>query len=227
VDESRAGRDVRRGGRYVSNQIPPTVCVYKTDKIDTFSHHHPSHKGAAGLEKALDRVAKEASLAVADGVACLVLSDRAADTNRVAVSSLLCVGAVHHHLVSTMERTRVAVLVESAEARDVHHVCALTGFGADGVCPYLAVDAIARLKHDGLVPGHELVSLDDLIQNYFHALEHGMLKVFAKVRRLLYFPNPSRRLFAVTRLTLSFIYLRWESPLWRRTRARRFSKPLV
>ena len=164
---------------------------------------------------------------MADGVACLVLSDRAADTNRVAVSSLLCVGAVHHHLVSTMERTRVAVLVESAEARDVHHVCALTGFGADGVCPYLAVDAIARLKHDGLVPGHELVSLDDLIQNYFHALEHGMLKVFAKVRRLLYFPNPSRRLFAVTRLTLSFIYLRWESPLWRHTRARRFSKPWV
>jgi len=137
-------------------------------------------EGADGLERALSRLAKEASAAVADGVACVVISDRAASADRVAVSSLLSAGAVHHHLVDEMERTRVAVLLESAEARDVHHMCALTGFGADGVCPYLAIDAIARLKEDGLVPD-DSTSLDDLVANYFHAVEHGMLKVFAKM----------------------------------------------
>jgi glutamate synthase (NADPH/NADH) len=137
-------------------------------------------EGSDGLERALSRLAKEASAAVADGVACVVISDRAASADRVAVSSLLAAGAVHHHLVDEMERTRVAVLLESAEARDVHHMCALTGFGADGVCPYLAIDAIARLKEDGLVPD-DSTSLDDLVANYFHAVEHGMLKVFAKM----------------------------------------------
>ena len=137
-------------------------------------------EGPDGLERALSRLAKEASAAVADGVACVVISDRAASADRVAVSSLLAAGAVHHHLVDEMERTRVAVLLESAEARDVHHMCALTGFGADGVCPYLAIDAIARLKEDGLVPD-DSTSLDDLVANYFHAVEHGMLKVFAKM----------------------------------------------
>ena len=137
-------------------------------------------EGADGLERALSRLAKEASAAVADGVACVVISDRAASSDRVAVSSLLAAGAVHHHLVDEMERTRVAVLLESAEARDVHHMCALNGFGADGVCPYLAIDAIARLKADGLVPD-DSTPLEVLVSNYFHAVEHGMLKVFAKM----------------------------------------------
>ena len=92
---------------------------------------------------------------------------------------------MHHHLVQKMERTRVAVILESMEARDVHHFCALTGFGADGVCPYLAIDAVARLREDDLVPnapGKDAPeSLEKLVENYFHAVEHGMLKVFAKM----------------------------------------------
>jgi glutamate synthase (NADPH/NADH) len=140
-------------------------------------------EGSGGLEAALDRLAAEASAAVADGVACLVLSDRAQAPDRVAVSSLLAVGAVHHHLVRAMERTRVAVLCESAEARDVHHFCALTGYGADGVCPYLAADAVARLRADNLVdnaPGADApLSAEALVATYFKAVEYGMLKVFA------------------------------------------------
>ena len=141
--------------------------------------------GERGLRDALERLADEASAAVADGVACVVLSDRAAGAERVAVSSLLAAGAVHHHLVQKMERTRCAILLESAEARDVHHFCTLTGFGADGVCPYLAVDAIARLREDNLVPnapGKDAPApVNELVENYFHAVEHGMLKVFAKM----------------------------------------------
>ena len=168
----------------------PLLTVEQMEALKTMDHRgwtsrvldatYAVSEGADGLEKALDRLAKEASAAVADGVACVVLSDRGQNADRVSVSSLLSAGAVHHHLVGTMERTRVAVLLESSEARDVHHICALTGFGADGVCPYLAIDAIARLKEDGLVPD-DSVPLDDLVENYFHAVEHGMLKVFAKM----------------------------------------------
>ena len=109
-------------------------------------------QGTDGLEKTLDRLAAEASAAVADGVACVVISDRAQGPDRVAVSSLLSCGAVHHHLVQKLERTRVAILLDSAEARDVHHFCALTGFGADGVCPYLAIESVGMLRADNLVP---------------------------------------------------------------------------
>ena len=142
-------------------------------------------EGTAGLERTLDRLALEASAAVADGVACVVISDRAQGPSRVAVSSLLSCGAVHHHLVQKLERTRVAILLDSAEARDVHHFCTLTGFGADGVCPYLAIEAVGMLREDNLVPNapgsDSPAPLEKLVDNYFHAVEHGMLKVFAKM----------------------------------------------
>lgn len=60
------------------------------------------------------------------------------------MSSLLAVGAVHHHLVDSMERTRIGLVVESAEPREVHHFCTLVGFGADAICPYLAIESIFR-----------------------------------------------------------------------------------
>lgn len=68
----------------------------------------------------------------------------ATSAHRVPVSSLLAVGAVHHHLVATMERTCIGLVVESAEPREVHHFCTLVGFGADAICPYLAIEAIFR-----------------------------------------------------------------------------------
>lgn len=68
----------------------------------------------------------------------------ATSAQRVPVSSLLAVGAVHHHLVASMERTRIGLVVESAEPREVHHFCTLVGFGADAICPYLAVESIFR-----------------------------------------------------------------------------------
>jgi len=173
----------------------PLLTVQQTEALKSMDHHgwtsrvldatYALAEGSAGLERALDRLCDEASAAVAEGVAIVVLSDRAAGPDRVAVSSLLATGAVHHHLVQKMERTRVAVILESMEARDVHHFCALTGFGADGVCPYLAIDAVARLREDDLVPnapGKDAPeSLEKLVENYFHAVEHGMLKVFAKM----------------------------------------------
>lgn len=63
---------------------------------------------------------------------------------RVPVSSLVAIGSVHHHLVASLERTRVALMLETAEPREVHHFCTLVGFGADAICPYLAIESIYR-----------------------------------------------------------------------------------
>ncbi|XP_027338978.1 glutamate synthase [NADH], amyloplastic isoform X1 [Abrus precatorius] len=140
--------------------------------------------GKKGLEEALDRICAEAHDAINEGYTTLVLSDRAFSRKRVAVSSLLAVGAVHQHLVKTLERTRVALIVESAEPREVHHFCTLVGFGADAICPYLALEAIWRLQVDGKVPpkaSGEFYSKDELVKKYFKASNYGMMKVLAKM----------------------------------------------
>ncbi|CAM6092721.1 unnamed protein product [Calypogeia fissa] len=141
-------------------------------------------EGSDGLEKALDRITREASLAIKGGFQILVLSDRAVSSSRVHVNSLLAIGAVHHHLVSTMERLKVGLILESAEPREVHHFCTLVGFGADAICPYLAIEAINRLNIDGKIPAKKdgsLFSTDELVKKYFYASDSGMLKVLAKM----------------------------------------------
>ncbi|XP_051138191.1 glutamate synthase 1 [NADH], chloroplastic isoform X2 [Andrographis paniculata] len=140
--------------------------------------------GRKGLEKTLDRICNEAHDAIQEGYTTLVLSDRAFSSKRVAVSSLLAVGAVHHHLVNNLERTRVALIVESAEPREVHHFCTLVGFGADAICPYLAVEAIWRLQVDGKIPpkaAGEFHTKEELVKKYFKASNYGMMKVLAKM----------------------------------------------
>ncbi|KAI5572183.1 hypothetical protein BDE02_11G145400 [Populus trichocarpa] len=141
-------------------------------------------RGRKGLEETLDRICTEAHEAIKEGYTVLVLSDRAFSSKRVAVSSLLAVGAVHQYLVKKLERTQVGLIVESAEPREVHHFCTLVGFGADAICPYLAIDAIWRLQVDGKIPPKstgELHSKDELVKKYFKASNYGMMKVLAKM----------------------------------------------
>ncbi|KAH7853867.1 hypothetical protein Vadar_007472 [Vaccinium darrowii] len=140
--------------------------------------------GKEGLEKTLDRICYEAQDAIMEGYTTVVLSDRAFSTDRVAVSSLLAVGAVHQDLVKKHERTRIGLLVESAEPREVHHFCTLVGFGADAICPYLAVEAIWRLLVDGKIPAKasgEFNTKEELVKQYFKASNDGMMKVLAKM----------------------------------------------
>eukprot|EP00271_Cylindrocystis_brebissonii_P015485 TRINITY_DN38393_c0_g1_i1.p1 TRINITY_DN38393_c0_g1~~TRINITY_DN38393_c0_g1_i1.p1 ORF type:complete len:2268 (+),score=536.29 TRINITY_DN38393_c0_g1_i1:304-7107(+) len=141
-------------------------------------------EGTDGLEKALDRICAEASLAIEEGYKMVVLSDRAISPARVPVSSLLAVGAVHQHLVASALRTQIGLVVESAEPREVHHFCTLVGFGADAICPYLAIDAIWRLQIDGKIPAKKdgtLRTKEELVKAYFYASNSGMLKVLAKM----------------------------------------------
>ena len=87
-----------------------------------------------------------------------------AGEERVPISSLLACGRVHHHLVATKKRMLAGLLLETGEARDVHHMCTLLGYGADAICPYLAMEAIVALQEDGKVDGRK--SRLDLINNY-------------------------------------------------------------
>ncbi|XP_010662985.2 glutamate synthase [NADH], amyloplastic isoform X2 [Vitis vinifera] len=145
---------------------------------------YSKNRGRKGLEETLDRLCSEAHHAIKQGYTVLVLSDRAFSSKRVAVSSLLAVGAVHQHLVQKLERTQVGLIVESAEPREVHHFCTLVGFGADAICPYLAIEAILRLQVDGKIPpkaSGEFHSKDELVKKYFKASNYGMMKVLAKM----------------------------------------------
>ncbi|XP_030500072.2 glutamate synthase [NADH], amyloplastic isoform X1 [Cannabis sativa] len=154
---------------------------WKSKVIDiTFS----KNRGRKGLEETLDRICTEAHDAIKEGYTTIVLSDRAFSKKRVSVSSLLAVGAVHQHLVKNLERTQVGLIIESAEPREVHHFCTLIGFGADAICPYLAVEAIWRLQVDGKIPpkaNGEIRSKEELVKKYYKASTYGMMKVLAKM----------------------------------------------
>ena len=142
----------------------------------------PAGAGEDGLRKALERICREASAAVAAGYSLIVLSDRATSAEAVPISALLAVGAVHHHLVEQHERTRIGVIVETGEAREVHHHCLLVGYGADAICPYLAFEALWDAKAKGaLADAPHIKSDQDLVAAYRKGVAKGMLKVMAKM----------------------------------------------
>ncbi|MGB7328254.1 MAG: glutamate synthase large subunit, partial [Rubripirellula sp.] len=136
-------------------------------------------EGKAGLKKAIDRIAAEAEAAADAGIQLVVLSDRAISHDRVPVSALLAVGAVHHHLVAQAKRTRIGLIVETGEAREVHHHCLLIGYGADGINPYLAFEALWQARIDGLM--NPTLDDDKVVAGYRKGVAKGMLKVMAKM----------------------------------------------
>ena len=99
-----------------------------------------------------------------------------AGEQRCAISALLACGRVHHHLVRTQMRSRVGLLLESAEAREVHHFCTLIGYGADAVCPYLAFETLHALREDGKLKGSE--SDDMLATKYIKVRSWSGPKIF-------------------------------------------------
>ena len=140
---------------------------------------YPREAGAEGLERTLERICQESSRWIQERVRLLVLSDRAAGQDRVPLSALLAAGAVHHHLVRTSERTMVSLLLETGEPRSVHHFCSLLGYGADGINPYMAYEALDEMAEQGLLDGEW--TRDQRIGRYRNALGAGILKVMAKM----------------------------------------------
>ena len=136
-------------------------------------------EGKEGLVTTLDRISSEAEAAADQGIQLIVLSDRAVSQDRIPVSALLAVGAVHHHLVKQTKRTRIGLLVETGEAREVHHHCLLIGYGADGINPYLAFESLWQASRDGLMD--EGMNDEKIVAAYRKGVAKGMLKVMAKM----------------------------------------------
>ena len=129
------------------------------------------------LEKAIDRLYLEADRAFRDGANILILSDRGVDENHVAIPSLLAVSAMQQHLVRTKKRTSMAMILESAEPREVHHFATLLGYGASAVNPYLALDTIKRLIDSDMLDKDYYAAVSD----YNDAVLHGIVKIASKM----------------------------------------------
>lgn len=131
-----------------------------------------------GLERAMEQLCRKASVAVEAGVGVLILSDRGVDSHHAPIPSLLAVAGVHHHLVREGTRHKCGLLIETGEAREVHHIALLLGYGAGSVNPYLAFESLDDLIRQGLLPG---VSHNDAVKRYIKALNKGVLKVMSKM----------------------------------------------
>ncbi|MEZ6126478.1 MAG: glutamate synthase large subunit [Planctomycetaceae bacterium] len=140
---------------------------------------YPRKDGVGGLKPALERICQEARQAIKDGFSLIILSDRVVGPDRVPVSSLLATGAVHHHLVRHEERTQIGILVESGEAREVHHFCLLIGYGADAVNPYLALYALRHAREEGRISNE--YTIREIVKTYRMGVAKGMLKVMGKM----------------------------------------------
>ncbi|SCU83192.1 LAME_0C04302g1_1 [Lachancea meyersii CBS 8951] len=142
-------------------------------------------QGLLGYTAALDRITQEASDAIDQGKRILMISDRRLSADRVPLSSLIAIGAIHHHLIRNKQRSQVALILETGEAREVHHFCVLLGYGCDGIFPYLAMETLVRMNQEGLVRNvdNDETVIDDatLLENYKHAVDGGILKVMSKM----------------------------------------------
>jgi glutamate synthase (NADPH/NADH) large chain len=135
---------------------------------------------ASGYLDALDRACAEAEQAIAEGFSFVVLSDRAMSAQRMAISALIACGAVHHHLVAARKRSQIGIVIETGEAREVHHFCLLTGYGADAINPYLAFESLWQASKEGLIASNA-ESEEALVYGYKKSVAKGMLKVMAKM----------------------------------------------
>ncbi len=155
---------------------------YRDWRTSTIDITFPTGAGSEGLKKSLKRICDQASEAIANGYSLIVLSDRAAGADRVPVSSLLAVGAVHQHLVSHSQRSSIGLVLETGEAREVHHHCLLVGYGVDAINPYLAFESLWNAYEQGqLKEATHINSQADVEATYRKAVGKGILKVMGKM----------------------------------------------
>jgi glutamate synthase (NADPH/NADH) large chain len=143
----------------------------------TLDMTYPAEHGAAGMTAALEALCSRAEQAVRGGYNIIVLSDRQAGPDRIPIPALLATAAVHHHLIRKGLRTAVGLVVETGEAREVHHFCCLAGYGAEAINPYLAFETLTAMKDQ--LP--EKVDEKEIIKRYIKSIDKGLLKVMSKM----------------------------------------------
>ena len=138
----------------------------------------PAAGGGEALRARIDEIRAEVSEAIKNGAHIIVLSDRDGDAEDAPIPSLLLTSAIHHHLIREKTRTKVGLVVESGEVREVHHVALLIGFGAAAVNPYLAMESAEDLVRQGVITG---ITPEKAVANLIKSLGKGVLKVMSKM----------------------------------------------
>ncbi len=134
--------------------------------------------GEKGLEKAMDELCRKSSEAIAQGVDIIILSDRNIDPDNAPIPALLAVAGVHHHLIREGTRTQVGLVLETGEAREVHHFALLLGYGAAAINPYLAFETLHDMIEQGMLTG---VTHEQAVAKYIKAVNKGVVKVISKM----------------------------------------------
>lgn len=163
----------------ISNRELDLLCNlrYKGFNTRKLAMTFPVRDGAEGIREAVKRLCKEAEEAVDEGCNYVVLSDRGVDKDNAPIPSLLATSAVHHHLIDCKKRVQTALIVETADAREVMHFALLSGYGASAINPYLAFAVI-----DDLVKHHDIqLDFNTAAKNYIKAVDKGLLKVMSKM----------------------------------------------
>ncbi|MGZ5373261.1 MAG: glutamate synthase large subunit, partial [Aeromicrobium sp.] len=137
------------------------------------------HGGGDALGAKLEEICEEVSRAIAEGARIIVLSDRHSNSELAPIPSLLLTGAVHHHLVREKERTKIGMIVETGDVREVHHVALLIGYGATAVNPYLAMESAEDLARAKVLITD--VKPEQAVRNLVYSLGKGVLKVMSKM----------------------------------------------
>ena len=178
---------------------------FNTADISLLYYKHTS------LKKALDALCVACDRAYNKGANILILSDRGIDENHVAIPSLLAVSAVETHLVNTKKRTKVSLIIETGEARDVHGCAALLGFGARAINPYLAQDCVVELIEKGMLNKDYHSAIDD----YNEALLSGIVKTAAKMGISCIQSYQSSKIFEALGLDKEFVETYFPGISWK------------
>jgi glutamate synthase (NADPH/NADH) large chain len=158
-------------------------------------------KGAGGMEEALSRLCERAEVAVHGGYNIIILSDRMVGPDRIPIPALLAVAAVHHHLIRKGLRTSVGLVVETGEAREIHHFACLAGYGAEAINPYLAFETLTAMAR-GLP---EEVSAYEVVKRFIKSIDKGLLKVMSKMGISTYQSYCGAQIFDAVGLQRAFI----------------------
>jgi glutamate synthase (NADPH/NADH) large chain len=157
--------------------------------------------GAEGLEQAIKEMCWHATECVLADKNILILSDRKQSADRIPMPALLATAAVHHHLVRQGLRMQSGLVVETGEAREVHHFCVLAGYGAEGINPYLAFETLEQIRQEK----HPEMSAKDVQKNYIKAIGKGILKVMSKMGISTYQSYCGAQIFDAVGLNQAFI----------------------
>ncbi|NQV94651.1 MAG: glutamate synthase subunit alpha, partial [Sphingomonadales bacterium] len=172
--------------------------AFRTETIDIT---WDAESGAAGLKMAIKEMCWAATEAVLADRNILILSDRAKGPDRIAMPSLLATAAVHHHLVRQGLRMQTGLVVETGEAREVHHFCVLAGYGAEAVNPYLAFETLEEIRVHRELP----LTTQQVEQNYIKAIGKGILKVMSKMGISTYQSYCGAQIFDAVGLSSEFV----------------------